>query len=274
MADDDYSAADKAIAEFIGTFSIVFFGAGAVVIDLLTVPDEIVGAERAAEFTIAGLGHGTLGWLGIAVAFWGAVALPIYMLGHVSGQHINPAVTIAFWLVNRIESRLAMVYIVAQLAGGIAAALVFVGIRGMEAVEIGGMGATVAFPGVAQWQAALNEVVITFFLMAVIMAMAIDDRTPDAFAGLAIGFVVAMGVAATGNISGASFNPARTVGPYVANTVFLADFEIWRQIWIYVFGPTLGAIGAAYWYDRWILGRQTPIEDERDAEAGRAGWSE
>ncbi len=250
---DDYTLTQKAIAEFIGTFSIIFFGAGAVAIDLMTVPAGIIEANRAAEFTLSGLGHGSLGWLGIAVAFWAAVALPIYMLGHVSGQHINPSVTLAFWLVDRIETRPAVVYVLAQLAGGIAAALLFVAIRGLPAVEIGGMGATVAFPGVAQWQAVLNEVVITFFLMAVIMAMAIDERTPDQFAGLAIGFVVAMGILTTGNISGASFNPARTIGPYVANTVFLGDLGIWRQVWIYITGPTVGAVVAAYYYDRMIL---------------------
>ena len=250
---EEYPLSQKAVAEFLGTFSIVFFGAGAVAIDLMTVPDALVGTERAAEFTLAGLGQGSLGWLGIAVAFFGAVALPIYALGHVSGQHINPSVTIAFWLTDRIEARPALVYIGAQILGGIVAAVVFVGIRGRPAVDIGGMGATTTFPGVAQWQAALSEGIITFFLMAVIMAMAVDKRTPDQFAGLAIGFVVATGILTTGNISGASFNPARTIGPYVANTLFLGDIQIWRQLWIYIVGPTVGAIIAAVYYDRLIL---------------------
>jgi len=126
------------------------------------------------------------------------------------------------------------------------------------------MGATVAFPGVAQWQAVLNEVVITFFLMAVIMAMAIDERTPDQLAGLAIGFAVAMGILTTGNISGALFNPARTIGPYVANTVFLDDLGIWRQVWIYVIEPTAGAVVAAYYYDRMVLGDAYEAEPSSD----------
>ncbi|MCH7659401.1 MAG: aquaporin, partial [Euryarchaeota archaeon] len=197
-----YTLTQKATAEFIGTFSIVFFGAGAVAIDLMTVPEGALGEGAAATFTVDGLGLGTLGWIGIAIAFFGAVTIPIYLLGHVSGQHINPAVTVAFWLTDRIETTPAAAYIAAQLAGGIAAGVVFVAIRGTEAVTVGGMGATVAFPEVAGWQAALNELVITFFLMMTIMAMAIDERTPDEFAGLAIGFIVAVGVLATGNISG------------------------------------------------------------------------
>ena len=134
---DDYTLTQKAIAECIGTFSIVFFGTGAVAIDLMTVPAGIIEANRAAEFTLSGLGHGSLGWLSIAVAFWAAVALPIYMLGHVSGQHTNPSVTLAFWLVDRIETRPAVVYVLAQLAGGIVAALLFVAIRGLPAVAVG-----------------------------------------------------------------------------------------------------------------------------------------
>jgi glycerol uptake facilitator protein len=271
---EEYTLTQKAVAEFIGTFSIVFFGAGAVAIDLMTVPEGALGEGAAAMFTVDGLGLGTLGWVGIALAFFGAVAIPIYLLGHVSGQHINPAVTVAFWLTDRIETTPAAVYIGAQLAGGIAAGLVFVAIRGTEAVTVGGMGATIAFPGIAGWQAALNELVITFFLMVTIMAMAIDERTPDEFAGLTIGFIVAVGVLATGNISGASFNPARTVGPYVLNTLVAGDLAIWAEIWIYVLGPTVGAILGAYFYDSMVL---DPIAEEQppdEPEGGRAGYRE
>lgn len=93
-----YRLGRRAVAEFIGMYSIVFFGAGAVVIDFL-----IAQGVAGGEFVASGLGLGALGWIGIAVAFWAAVAIPIYILGPVSGQHINPAVTIAFWLTDRIE---------------------------------------------------------------------------------------------------------------------------------------------------------------------------
>lgn len=275
---EEYTLTQRAVAEFLGMFSIVFFGAGAVVIDFLTVPESAGG-----EFVISGLGLGALGWVGIAIAFWGAVALPIYVFGHVSSQHINPAVTIALWATDRIEARAAVGYIVAQLLGGLAGALTFLAIRGPEAARVGAMGATAVFPGVAQWQALLNEVVITFFLMIVIMAVAVDERGPDRFAGLLIGFLVAAGVLTTGNISGASFNPARTLGPYAANTVAgLLGVEgapnLWGQAWIYIVGPVVGALAGVYLYDYLVLG---PYEDAtadasaetdegEDVEAGRA----
>lgn len=244
---NDHTLAQRAAAEFIGTFSIVFFGAGAVVIELLTAP-----ASAGTTFALNGLGFGALGWVGIGVAFWGAVTIPIYALGHVSGQHINPAVTVPLWLTDRIETRPAIVYVVAQLAGGIAGSLVFALVRGIEAVTEGAMGATVPFPSVTVWQAVVNEAVITFFLMLTVMAFSIDDRTPDSFAGLAIGFVVAIGVVTTGNISGASFNPARTLGPYVANTL-LGGPNLWHFAWIYIVGPIGGATGATYLYDWMVL---------------------
>lgn len=249
---EEYSLFQRAAAEFIGMFAIVFFGAGAVVIEFLTTPTE------GGEFVLGGLGLGTLGWVGIALAFWGAVALPIYVLGPVSGQHINPAVTIAFLLTDRIDLRPGLAYIGAQLLGGIAGGLVFTLIRGGEAVTIGAMGATAPFPGVSPWQALLNEVVITFFLMVVIMAVAVDDRGPRGMAGFLIGFVVAVGVITTGNISGASFNPARTLGPYFTITISNLLFgtqgpNLWGFAWIYIVGPLVGAIAGVYTYDYMVL---------------------
>lgn len=269
---EEYSLGQRAAAEFLGMFSIVFFGAGAVVIDFLTAPD--VGGT----FVNNGLGLGGLGWMGIAVAFWGAVALPIYVFGPVSGQHINPAVTVAFWLTDRIETQPAVVYVVAQLLGGIAGGLVFTLVRGGEAVTVGAMGATAAFPDVTPLQAVVNEVVITFFLMVVIMAVAVDDRGPARWAGFLIGFVVAVGVLTTGNISGASFNPARTIGPYVTITVSNAVLGtdgpfLWGQVWIYVVGPIVGAVAGVYAYEYLVLRpyqRATPTPGPR-AEPESAG---
>lgn len=259
MGDDrEFALWQKALAEYIGTFSIIFFGAGAVVIDFMTAPGALEGGEYLAG---GALGLGTLGWVGIALAHLAAVALPIYVFGHVSGGHINPAVTAAFLVLRRIDPFSAGVYVVSQLAGGISAAFLFVAIRGREAVTIGGMGATAPFPGVSQLQAVSNEAVITFFLMLVIMAMAVDDRTPDQLAGLAIGATVAMGILATGNVTGASFNPARTLGPYVADSLFGGP-ELWQHAWIYVVGPTAGAITGGVLYEYAVatpLGRSTDV---------------
>lgn len=258
----DYTLSQKTAAEFIGTFSIVFFGAGAVTVDLLTAPDS-----AGTEFVIDGLGFGALGWLGIAIAFMGSIAIPIYLLGHVSGQHINPAVTIALWLIGRVNGRTAIGYVVGQLTGAVAGGLAFTVIRGTEAVRIGAMGATAPFPGVSPWQAVTAEFLITFFLMLTVMAFVVDDRTPDDLAGLAIGFIVATGILATGNISGASFNPARTLGPYVTNTI-LGGPNLWIHAWIYLTGPIAGAIAGAAVYKRVVLTPNTVRgTDDRDVRA-------
>jgi glycerol uptake facilitator protein len=268
MADD--TLAKKALAEFIGMFSIVFFGAGAVAIDILTAPE----GAGSGTFVFSGLGFGALGWVGVGLAFWAAVTIPIYVFGSVSGQHINPAVTFALWLTDRIGSAAAGVYVVAQLLGGIAGAVVFVLIRGSKAATMGVSGATAPFPGVSVWQAFANEIVITFFLMIVIMALAIDEDGPSQHAGLIIGFVVGMGVLTTGNISGASFNPARTIGPYVSNTIFGGP-NWWGFVWIYIFGPAIGAAAGALLYDYLALGGVSLVsvgsEQSEEVDAGREG---
>lgn len=98
-----------------------------------------------------------------------------------------------------------------------------------------------------------------------------DDPVPASIlAGLAIGFVVAIGVVTTGNISGASFNPARTIGPYVANTAFDGNVQIWEQVWIYVIGPTVGAVSAAYFYDSVVL-EPAEAPEPRDPSPDIAG---
>lgn len=270
----EYSLGQRAAAEFIGMFSIVFFGAGAVVIDFLTAQ-----GTGGGEFVAGGLGLGALGWIGIAVAFWAGVAIPIYVLGPVSGQHINPAVTVAFWLTDRIETTPAAAYVVAQLAGGTAGGLAFLLIRGGEAVTVGGAGATATFPGVTQGQAIAAEFLITYFLMLTIMAVAVDDRGPDEWAGFLIGFVVAAGVLATGNISGASFNPARTIGPYVTITVSNALLGtegpfLWGQIWIYTIGPIAGAIAGTYTYDYLVLGPRETAGTDAEADPEQTAESE
>ena len=147
---ETYSLSQRAVAEFVGTFSIIFFGAGVVVIDFLTSPEVLEGGEYLAG---GSLGLGALGWVGIALAHTAAGALPIYALGHVSGGHITPAVTVGFLALDRIDPRPAAVYVLARLAGGVAAGVTFVAVRGQEAVTVGAMGSTVPFPGVSQLQA-------------------------------------------------------------------------------------------------------------------------
>ncbi|HET7325076.1 MAG TPA: MIP/aquaporin family protein [Halococcus sp.] len=267
MAPEDYTLGQRAIAEFIGMFSIVFFGAGAVAVDILTAG---ASAQGAGKIAFSGLGFGALGWIGIGVAFWGAVAFPIYMFGDISGQHINPAVTFALWVTDRIEGKAATVYVIAQILGGIVGALAIIGVLGPRAADPGITGATAPFPGVSVWNALLNEIIITFFLMLAVMAMAIDEEGSDQLAGLVIGFVVGVGVIAVGNVDGASFNPARTIGPYVSNTLFGGP-NFWPYLWIYIVGPLIGAVLGAFLYDYLALGGISLVSRSKQSEEVDAG---
>jgi glycerol uptake facilitator protein len=235
----------RCLAELIGSFILVYIGAGAAAITILLAEGE----TRQSDFLCNGIGAlgGLADWLAIGLAFAIAVAASIYIFGHISGCHINPAVTIALWTVKRFPRKEVIPYISSQLLGATLASMVFVMIVGTRVATVGCCGATALFPGISYAQGILNEAVITFFLMLTIMAMAVDERTPKQFAGLIIGLVVGGGIITTGNITGASFNPARTFGPYVGNTLFGGP-NLWMQFPVYLLGPILGAIIAAFVY--------------------------
>jgi glycerol uptake facilitator protein len=120
----------------------------------------------------------------------------------------------------------------------------------MDAVTIGGLGATAPFPGISYGQAILAEFIGTFVLMMAIMGAAVDRNAPSGFAGLVIGFTVAGVIITTGNIAGSSLNPARTFGPYLGD-LLLGGSNLWGFFPIYIIGPILGAICAAIFYD-WV----------------------
>ena len=242
---EEQSLLKKCLAELIGTFLLVYIGAGAAVITFLLAE----GATWQSDFICKGIGAlGGLGdWLAIGTAFAIAVAASIYIFGHISGCHINPAVTIALWAVKRFPGKEVVPYIISQLVGATLASGLFVMIVGKRAATVGCCGATALFPGINYTQGILNEAVITFFLMLTIMALAVDERTPKPFAGLIIGLVVGAGIITTGNITGASFNPARTFGPYVGNTLFGGP-NLWAQFPVYIIGPVIGALIAAFLY--------------------------
>jgi MIP family channel proteins len=206
------------VAEFIGTFALVFFGCGA-------------GA----------VGGAGLGALGGAVAFGGTIAVMVYALGHVSGAQFNPAVTIGLAAGRQFSWARVPGYIVAQLAGATAAALL------LRATLAAGTPLGVTHPGVgfSDGQAFVWEVVMTFFLVFVVTAVATDGRAVKAAAGIAIGGTIVLDALAGGAISGASMNPARSFGP----ALVAGDFN---GLWIYIAAPVLGAVIAAlsYWFLR------------------------
>jgi glycerol uptake facilitator protein len=240
------SLTSRSLAEGVGTLLLVYFGAGAAAITLMIAH----GTKPATAFNI-GIGQlGGLGdWFAIGISFGITIAAVIYSLGRVSGAHINPAVTIALWATKRFPAGDAIAYVVAQCIGAAIGSLLFFLTVGMDAVTIGGLGATAPFPGIGYGQAILVEAIATFVLMLVIMGVAVDQRAPPGFAGLIIGLTVAGMITATGNIAGASLNTARTFGPYMMDFL-LGGPNLWAFFPIYIIGPVIGAVVAAVFYDR------------------------
>lgn len=233
------------LAELIGTFFLVFIGTGAAVITLMITQ----GATPPNSFNIGIGALGGLGdWFAIAMAFGLTVTVLIYSIGHISGCHINPAVTIALWATKKFPGKEVAPYVVAQLIGASLASFTFAGVVGMNAVTVGGLGATTPFEGVSYIQAIITEMVGTFLLMFVIMGAAVDKRALPGFAGISIGFTVVAVITTIGNITGASINPARTFGPYLGDLV-LGGTNLWNYFPIYVIGPIVGAVLAAFIYD-------------------------
>jgi MIP family channel proteins len=210
-------------AEALGAFALVFFGAGAIMVD----------AEG-----------GGLGQLGIAVAFGLAITTMIYALGHVSGAHFNPAVSFGFALTRHFPWGRVLGYWAAQVAGAVAAALLLRASLG----DVANVGATL--PSGSDRQAFLWEVVLTFFLMLVIMAVATDTRAVGEAAALAVGGTVALCALVGGPVSGASMNPARSLGPALAS----GEFD---GLWIYLLAPPVGAALGALAYQ--LLRGEQPI---------------
>src|SRR3954451_1322914 len=201
-------------AEAIGTFALVFAGAGAVMVDAKT---------------------GALGHVGVAISFGLVIMVMIYALGHISGAHFNPAVTFAFALGRHFPWPRVGAYWAAQLAGALAAALVLRGSLG----DIAHVSATL--PSGSDGQSFLWESVLTFFLVLVIMAVATDVRAVGEAAAIAIGGTVGLDAMFGGPVTGASMNPARSLGPAIAASDFTA-------IWVYLSAPLLGAAAAAAVY--------------------------
>jgi MIP family channel proteins len=212
-------------AEALGAFALVFFGAGAIMV--------------AAK-------HGSFGQLGIALSFGIVVAAMVYALGHISGAHLNPAVSCAFALTCHLPWRLVGGYCAAQCVGATAAAFLLRASLG----DVADVGATT--PSGSDAQSFLWEIVLTFVLMLVIMAVATDTRAVGESAAIAIGGTVALDALVGGPVSGASMNPARSLGPA------LAAGEL-GALWIYVLAPLIGAALGALTYQLLRSGKAAPV---------------
>jgi aquaporin NIP len=199
------------VAETIGTFALVFAGAGAIMVDAKT--------------------H-ALGHIGVAFSFGLVIMVMIYAVGHISGAHFNAAVTFAFALSRHFPWSRALAYWLAQFVGAITAAAVLRGSLG----NLAHVGATL--PSGSQGQSFLWELVMSFFLMFVILAVATDTRAVGEAAAIAIGGTIGLDAMFGGPISGASMNPMRSLGPALVS----GDLH---ALWLYIAAPILGtSLGA------------------------------
>jgi MIP family channel proteins len=205
----------RCLAELLGTFFLVLVGVGAI-------------AANAVS--------GSLGPLGISLAFAFAVTTMVYATGHVSGAHLNPAVTLALASVRRISVRDAVAYAFAQVVGAIAACVVLERSLGLDIAD------AVTRPTLSIGGALAIEVAITFALVFVIAAVATDDRAAKGMSGVAIGLAVGMGALWAGPLTGGSMNPARSLAP----ALLVGE---WSSLWIYWSAPFLGAVAGAWTYE-------------------------
>ena len=232
----------KFLAELLGTFFLVFFGTGAAVVSLL-ISDSIDPANVGIGI-LGGLGD----WIAIALAFGLTVMACIYLFGKISGAHLNPAVTVGLLVSKNISLMDSIYYIVAQVIGACLGSLALFLCLGAPAVTIGGLGATAPGLGVSYMQAMIAEFIGTFFLVLVVMGVAVDKKAEPGFAGLSIGMTVATVIVVLGAFTGASINPARTFGPYLMD-VLLGGTNFWGFFPIYLVGPILGGVVAALVYE-------------------------
>lgn len=251
--------ARQALAEAVGTFALIFIGAG-----------SIVGFAAIRDPSSL---------LGVAFAHGLTIAVMVTATGHISGGHLNPAVTLGLYSAGRVRASQALIYILAQLSGAILGALtlsVIVYGSGPAATEAAGLthlgtpglptpapGTTESSLDVTVGTGILTEAILTFFLVFVISGTAVDERTPAKMGGLAIGLTVTLDILMGGPLTGAAMNPARHLGPaLVANfwgTKALEPFVYWV-------GPILGGILGALVYN---YGLYQPMHTERDLRPGQ-----
>jgi MIP family channel proteins len=226
------------VAEAIGTFALVFAGAGAVMVDAKT--------------------H-ALGHVGVAITFGLVIMAMIYAVGHISGAHFNAAVTFAFAVTRHFPWSRAAGYWLAQFVGAVTAAAILRGSLG----NVADIGATL--PSGSQSQSFLWELVMTFFLMFVIMAVATDTRAVGEAAAIAIGGTIGLDAMFGGPISGASMNPMRSLGPaLIAGNL--------HALWLYIVAPLVGAAlgGLAYQFVRGEQPRHAELVDQPVASTEEA----
>ena len=232
---DDSHMVGAGIAELVGTFILVYGGTAVAVGAILARPT-------------AGPAYDSLA---IALAFGLALAAVVAAIGHVSGAHVNPAVTLGMAATGKFPWRYTPIYVGAQLVGAVLAAFATWITFGGAARSEANLAATYPAQGVGDLQAFIVEILITFILVFVVMAVATDDRAPAAIAPIVVGFALAVGVFIAGPVTGGSVNPARSLGPMIV----AGDLT---SVWLYVLGPIIGGALGALLYDRFMAQTEAP----------------
>jgi len=217
------------IAELIATFALVFIGAGSILANEVT--------------------NGQLGIVGIAFAHGLVLMSMVYATGHISGGHVNPAVTIGMLITKKIKAIEGALYIIFQLIGAAIAGFLLSAIfTGVDKSLY--LGAPLLGEGISFGLGILIEIILTFFLVFTIFGVAVDKKAPQGVYGLAIGLVLTFDILVGGALTGAAMNPARAFGPALAS-------GYWINHLVYWIGPIVGAIIAALVYNGIILKRRT-----------------
>ncbi len=224
---DENKQWQKLAAEFIGTAFLVFIGVGSVPATLIVNGD--------APFTMASLGF-------ISLAFGTIVIATVYIFGYISGNHINPAVTIGLAISGKFPWRDVPGYLIAQVLGAILGAFAIVGVLGPKASEVG-LGVASYGEATPIYTAFIAEFVGTFILVFTVFGV-IHRKAAPGFAGLVIGFVVFAAIIPVAPTTGASINPARTVGPMLVQQLLGGQVH-WEQLWVYLVAELAAGIAAA-----------------------------
>jgi aquaporin TIP len=228
----EFAPLRRAVAEFVGTFTLIFIGGGAGIVS----------------------GHDIVA---VALANGLAIAIMVSNLGHISGGHFNPAITLGFLVTRRIQASLALLYWFAQFLGAVVAAAI---LRGLFPSILG---AVPHAPSISDGKALVIEIILTFFLVWAVFATAVDSRGAfKSIAGLAIGLTITMDVFVGGPLTGAAMNPARAFGPQLIG-------NFWGEGWVYYVGPAIGALIAAVGYE-WLYLRPSREAPVGTAESGVA----
>lgn len=237
----------NAAAEAVGTFILVF--AGTAVATAAALGRPIAGAPFSS--------------LAVGLTFGLVLAALVASLGHVSGAHVNPAVTLALAGARKFPWRYVPIYIAAQLIGAIVAALCVWGMFGDAGRSAAALGATYPAATASIAQAFLAEFLITFILVFTIFAVATDERANTTVVSLAIGFALGVAVLIGGPVSGGAANPARALGPMI----IAAKFTGW---WLYIVAPIVGGLAAGFLYDKVLRRAVAPKPQEETTVLGRA----